>query len=198
MRAGPFSLAACVVSAALLFAACSSSGKQSTPTTANVTATTTTNPAAGFSYPAPVQRPRAVAKLGSCPEQLPYSLFTAMTPHVDGLATELVPIVTLSMRVCRYGGNAQRLLGHAVLEGLAAKRVAAETNKLMPRRLPGLTPVAGPADTEFFLTFANHSQQVAVVVNGPFPTNGTFVALPPPPRWLDELTGYSTTQSKSS
>lgn len=96
---------ACVVSVALLVAGCSSGGgNHATPTTTiatTSTATTTTT----------VSPSHVVAKLGPCPATLPAESLIKLPSVVQSLRQTLVPIAASNVRVCGYGGSANRLVG---------------------------------------------------------------------------------------
>jgi hypothetical protein len=140
---------ACIATLVLCLAACSSGrGKHAAPTT------TTLSP----SY--------AVANLGPCPKRVP-SDFSPRTLNagVVHLGARLVPIVALTVRVCRYGSNPV-LIGSAILKPTTTRMLEADVNRLTPN--PG--GLVGcergqnppPPPETVLLTFASASQRVFV------------------------------------
>ena len=98
---------ACVVSAALLVAGCSSEGaKQSAPTTASTTTTTSlvrgTGIADGAGPVGPPGNSHVVAELGPCPKHDPKLDLVKANAGVLGLHKRLVPVPATSVRVCAY------------------------------------------------------------------------------------------------
>ncbi len=176
--------------ALLLVAGCSGGGgKSSTPTTAN--ATTTANPGAGQSYPAPVQPPSVIAKLGPCPTHFPTATLARLNANLAGLDNKLVPIAALSVRLCRYNGWHTPVTGTVVLNGVAARRLEDVANALPMRRGRGC-----PVDRLYLLTFADERERVVVEQATDLkeppdcnigPTNGTWGGLVSTPAWLEEL-----------
>jgi len=191
------------VTVALLVASCSGGGgKQSTPT-AKVTATTTTNPAAGKSYPAPVQPLRVVAKLGPCPSTYPNTPFAKLNAGVTGLDKKLVPIVATEVEICAYGRPLRYplipppfgLFGSGRLTAPAAVTFEDETNRLRPYPSGtatwrgGCIKYPGP----LLVMFANGSQRVEVLdtVGCAVPVSNGVLHVRPTTKWLTELQQYT-------
>ena len=179
MSARRFALFARVVSAALLVAACSSGGgKHATPTTTTNATTSTMAPTTTTVSPSPVR-----AKLSPCPKYFPSSTLSMLNAGLVRLDNRLVPIVALSVRLCRYDDWHTPLAGSGVLNGSVAIQLEGIANALPLRRGKGC-----PVDSLFFLTFANETKRVDVEqATGPKqpthcnigPTNGTGAAANP-------------------
>ena len=153
-----------------------------------------------------VSQAHMVANLGPCPSKYPTASPAGLNAHVFNLQRSLVPISTLSVRICRYEsfaagsgpwGSPPTFLNSRLLTPGEAVKFATDTNRLVFSSI-GPGPCSGgpngstPSGTYDLLTFANDSQQVqiAYIYGGPCLSaqigNGYFLATPTP-TWRNEL-----------
>jgi hypothetical protein len=170
-------------------AACSGGVKKSASTTTGKSATTSTTAST-------TTRPQlpAPAHLAACPKANPDESPRPFDENagVRGLATKLVPLKALYVRVCSYrylpDGRVTTVSGSPRV----AAQLEADTNRLpsSPRPSPGSCPAR---HLVFFATFANDSQQVDLLAPlcGDAVSNGDL-AVSTTPTWLDELQNYAT------
>ena len=174
---------ACVVSAALLVAGCSSGGgKQSTPTTVRRTATSTLAGPTGFESGGPN------GPATSCPSERPGE--SVPRPPVQGLKQTLVPIAASSVRICEYKVPKQLERSGRVVAPATVKPLEDTANRL-PRSTDAACdqPVRAPS---YVATFANEDAQVNLVMDPcGFVTNGVRGAQSNT-KWLNELQRYAT------
>jgi hypothetical protein len=158
-------------------------------TTTSPPSTTTTTPVATTTTP-----PLRVVDLADCPRDNPNNALTRLNAGPSDVATDLVPIDALNVRVCKYGpvGKAPRLLGISWLALSVARTFTADTNNL-PTTGPGVT-CTGPTQsaTSFFLTFAVDTQTTNLYAGGCpiIVSNGTLTA-PASAEWYSELAQYT-------
>ncbi len=193
MRAGRFAI---VMAATVLAVGChSGGGNRSGPTSTKAGPSTTGSPS------------HVVAGLDGCPQHMPTGPLAKLNAGVPGLDKTLVPIAALNVRICSYDGVfvetgsgivdvPKRLVGQALLEPSAARRLEVQANRLPQQKgIPGCTPTTpGTRSHFYFLTFANDSQRVDVLERQgciPGPDNGQFTAIRTT-QWDDELRRYTT------
>jgi hypothetical protein len=186
--------AASVAAVALVVVGCSSGTKHDYGTRPSLSPTTTVAGVKGFESccTGRTQRAQVAANLGPCPNLLPSGSLVKLNAGIRGLRNALVPINARNVRVCEYGSGRDVIPFGLVASGSlgppAATRFGDETNRLLPRRGPGL--LSGPDGVTFLLTFANDSRRVNMTVNGSLYTNGLFTAIPTP-HWVKELQQYA-------
>jgi len=171
MSARPFILTACVVSAILLVAGCSSGAKDS------------------------------ALGLGPCPKGYPLATDTydGINGYQPRLGRRVVPLDALVARVCRYSGMAPGLplVGSAVLVAKLARQFESDTNRLASRA-GGPRPAC--TNTRFesltLVTFAAHKTFVGLYdVSCGFVTNGVLYARTTA-KWRAEVLTFTTRDAK--
>jgi hypothetical protein len=171
-------LVVCLAALVVCLGACSSGGgKQATPATNTSTPTT----AATTTTVSPSQ---IVANLTKCPSNAPTESVTNLNAGVHGLDEKLVPIIALTVRVCRY----PKAVAPLFYDSQAAGQFENATNRFATRPAAGTHGhVACTAAPLYVLTFASNTEQVNIEVLGcRYATNGVLDANPSA-QWLNEL-----------